>query len=471
MATQRVLLVLGIAGGLAVGLGGCGFRPLYKLLPADAAPADRAVTADLASINVATIPNRQGQDLRNRLQDMLHMPGAGGSPGKYVLYVGLGEFQQSLAVRQTGLATRANLYMNATYNMVDTTTGGSVLTGSSVGIASYDLLDQDFATLTAINDARTRVIDRIADNIRNRLAVHFSSGPAVAAVPAAVQPSPAVPAATSPAQPPPTPPGTPPVVLVPSPATEPTIASPAGTPIDLPPGESWWCDLGGITLKLSPAKWASFVRRPDPAIGAVLIFGPDRGLVRERSDALARAVLGDDLDPFRLIEMTAAGVRADPTALVDAARSFPLVPGRRLIRVRDAGEPVVEAIRLLVAARQWDALVVCEAGDLGKRSALRAAFEAPAGVAAVACFADEGDGLRCRDRGKSRRLRPPGNRRRRRSAQRRPRRRSRPQPPRAREAGPLLRRRQRRRRRRCGRGCRHRSPRVADDDSHAGGGG
>ena len=229
-AAGRFALGLALAALLPVGLAGCGFRPLYKPPAADASPADRAVADDLASISVATIPNRQGQELRNRLQDMLQMPGSGGSSGKYVLYVGLGEFQQSLAVRLTGLATRANLYMNATYNMVDSATGGSVLTGSSVGIASYDLLDQDFATLTAINDARSRVIERLADNIRNRLAVHFSTAPAVAAAPAAVPPPPG---------------STPPVVLVPSPATEPTIASPAGTPMDLPPRDS---SLGNPTL-------------------------------------------------------------------------------------------------------------------------------------------------------------------------------------------------------------------------------
>ena len=235
-----VRFVAGIGVCLPLVLAGCGFRPLYKPLAADATPADRAVTDDLASVSVAAIPNRPGQELRNRLQDKLRMPGASGSSGRYVLHVGLGEFQQSLAVRQTGLATRANLYMNATYTMVESATGGPVLTGTSLGIASYDLLDQDFATLTAINDARTRVIERLADNIRNRLAVHFSTTSAGAAAPGAVQP----PAGVAPAQPP--------VVLVPSPATEPTIASPAGTPIDLPPARTEVADPFGGSSSAAP---------------------------------------------------------------------------------------------------------------------------------------------------------------------------------------------------------------------------
>ncbi|MFO1128905.1 MAG: LPS assembly lipoprotein LptE [Rhodospirillales bacterium] len=220
---NRRAAIATLAVALALGTGGCGFHPLYAPPSAgDGADggADRAVADDLASISISPISNRQGQELRNRLDRLLHTPGTNGSPGKYVLNVALGEFQQSLAIRATGLATRTNLYMSATYNMVDSATGGAVLTGSSVAIASYDLLDQDFATITAINDARTRTLERIAGDIRNRLAVHFATAPTTGT------------AATVPAT---APVVTPPAVFVPSPATEPTIASPFGTAIDLPP--------------------------------------------------------------------------------------------------------------------------------------------------------------------------------------------------------------------------------------------
>ncbi|MFO1152563.1 MAG: LPS assembly lipoprotein LptE [Rhodospirillales bacterium] len=233
------------AGLLAAGLlGGCGFHPLYKPLAEDASPTDRAVADQLASVHIATIPNRQGQELRNQLEDKLHLPGTEGTPGRYLLNVGLGEFQQSLAIRVTGLATRTNLYMSATYNLVDSTSGASVLTGSAVSIASYDLIDDDFSTLTAINDARTRTITRIADDIRNRLAVHFATAPAVAvATPQAAQPADTA-----------APPVQPPATFIPSPGTTPTIASPAGTPIELPPVQSGGSDsFGTSSAPIGPA--------------------------------------------------------------------------------------------------------------------------------------------------------------------------------------------------------------------------
>src|SRR5213078_3924611 len=113
-------------------------------------------------------------------------------------------------------------------------------------------------------------------------------------------------------------------------------------------------------------------RRPDPQIRAVLLFGPDAGLVRERADTLARAICPDLHDPFRVAELTATIVAADPARLADEAAQISLIDGRRVVRMRDAG----------------DALVIAEAGDLPGRSALRRAFdEAPQGVA-IGCYPD-----------------------------------------------------------------------------------
>lgn len=126
----------------------------------------------------------------------------------------------------------------------------------------------------------------------------------------------------------------------------------------------------------------------------MLLYGPDRGLVRERSDRLAATVLGGEGDPFRLIEIGVGELRARPEALADAARSFPLLPGRQVLRVRDAGDAQGESLKRLAAAGCWEALVIVEAGDLGKRSSLRLLFEAEAGFAAVACHGDDAASLR-----------------------------------------------------------------------------
>ncbi len=59
-------------------------------------------------------------------------------------------------------------------------------------------------------------------------------------------------------------------------------------------------------MKLSGARIDGFIRQPDPAARAILVYGPNAGLVRERADALARHVVDRLDDPFRVTELEPA---------------------------------------------------------------------------------------------------------------------------------------------------------------------
>ena len=143
-------------------------------------------------------------------------------------------------------------------------------------------------------------------------------------------------------------------------------------------------------MKLAGAQLANFLKRPDEAVTVALIFGPDEGLVRERADMLAKAVLGDaGDDPFRLALLTADTIRKDPASLADEAAAMSLMGGRRVVRVRDVADGIAAALKhVLETGRSGDALLVLEAGDLGKSSSLRKLCEAAANAAALPCYAD-----------------------------------------------------------------------------------
>src|SRR6185437_3026273 len=129
--------------------------------------------------------------------------------------------------------------------------------------------------------------------------------------------------------------------------------------------------------------------RPDPEVRAVLLYGPDAGLVRERADALGRTVSEDLLDPFRVADLTGAIIAADPARLFDEAAQISLMGGgRRLVRVREAGDTQSTAFGRFLTDPPGDGLVVVEGGDLPGRSSLRRAFDdAPRGVA-IGCYPD-----------------------------------------------------------------------------------
>jgi DNA polymerase III subunit delta len=141
-------------------------------------------------------------------------------------------------------------------------------------------------------------------------------------------------------------------------------------------------------VKLSAGQVDGFLRRPDPQIRAVLLFGPDAGLVRERADTLARAICPDLHDPFRVAELTAAVLAADPARLADETAQISLMGGRRVVRLREAGDAVAPLFARFLPDAAGDALVVAEAGDLPGRSGLRRIFDEAPQAVAIGCYPD-----------------------------------------------------------------------------------
>ncbi|MDB5395568.1 MAG: polymerase subunit delta [Rhodospirillales bacterium] len=142
-------------------------------------------------------------------------------------------------------------------------------------------------------------------------------------------------------------------------------------------------------MKLQGAAIERFLARPDPAIRAVVIYGGDEGLVRERAARLGRSVVSDLNDPFRVALLTAEAVGADPTLLSDEASAMSLMGGRRLIRIRDGSEKITRALTALLDAPAGDSLTIIEAGDLTGRSALRKLAEGAAAAAALPCYVED----------------------------------------------------------------------------------
>ena len=136
----------------------------------------------------------------------------------------------------------------------------------------------------------------------------------------------------------------------------------------------------------------AWLARPDPNITIVLIYGPDRGLVAERARLfVSRSGIALD-DAFSLVRLDASEIERDPGRLIDEAGTVSMFSERRLIWVRDAGahKGFAEAVKALAATPLADAIVLIEAGDLKKGSALRSAAEAARAAIALPCYADDG---------------------------------------------------------------------------------
>ena len=104
-----------------------------------------------------------------------------------------------------------------------------------------------------------------------------------------------------------------------------------------------------------------FIKAPDPAARAILVFGADDGLVRERAAALARTIVPDLGDPFRVAEFSGDVLASDPAKLADEAAALAFGGGRRVVRVRGCGNAAAPAFKSFLDAPMGDALVVAVA--------------------------------------------------------------------------------------------------------------
>jgi DNA polymerase III subunit delta len=135
----------------------------------------------------------------------------------------------------------------------------------------------------------------------------------------------------------------------------------------------------------------AFLRRPDRPL--VLLFGPDSGLVSERSAALLAAIDDDNGDPFARLTLDGDALAGEPARLAEEVHTVPLFGGRRAIRVTATSRNLLPALTPLLSDPPTDALIVVEAGDLKPRAPLRQAFEAAECGAAIGCYSDDRSGL------------------------------------------------------------------------------
>ncbi len=148
-------------------LGACGFQPLYGSRTYGNAPAE------FAKIRIEPIKDRIGQMLHNHLLTALNQKGRPARP-QYVMKTRVSESAASLAVRKSAFATRANLKVTANFNLIGAADRKPLFSGESTITVSYNILDSDFATLSAEKDARARAVREISEDIRARLGIYFT---------------------------------------------------------------------------------------------------------------------------------------------------------------------------------------------------------------------------------------------------------------------------------------------------------
>jgi DNA polymerase III subunit delta len=133
---------------------------------------------------------------------------------------------------------------------------------------------------------------------------------------------------------------------------------------------------------------ASFLRSPDASCRAVLLYGPDAGLVAERAAALAATFARGDKGGAEIVRLDDRDLAEDPARLEVELRTKPMFAASQVVRVTAGARLDVPGLKALLASPFDNALIV-EAGNLRPDSALRKLFEKDKQAAALPCYGDE----------------------------------------------------------------------------------
>jgi LPS-assembly lipoprotein len=147
-------------------LAGCGFTPLYKTTDGGA-----DINSELSLINVAPIPDRLGQVMRNHLLTTLNTSGN----SKYELRIDLNQESLGYGTRPDAAATQEQLTITADIKLVDPATDTILYSDTLFSRTSFDLVLSDFSNVIQREDSAERLALEISERVQRRLAYYFQN--------------------------------------------------------------------------------------------------------------------------------------------------------------------------------------------------------------------------------------------------------------------------------------------------------
>ena len=141
-------------------------------------------------------------------------------------------------------------------------------------------------------------------------------------------------------------------------------------------------------MKAKPYQVTSLVPQIQNGFKGALIFGPDFGVVQEISEKIASFIVPDISDLFRVVKITPQKIKEIPSVLLDEGNGSGLFGGRKVLWLKNADNPVLDAVENYLEHVQNDTFLLISADNLTKNSSLRVFCESHPDVLTVACYAD-----------------------------------------------------------------------------------
>jgi LPS-assembly lipoprotein len=157
---------------LVAGCGDSGFHPLYATSPLF---GGTETAAKLASLEIAPIPGRVGQRLRNEMIFQTTGGGAEALNPAYRLEIAVTESISATLVQTDGNSSGSVYNLNAKFRLIRVADKTVALQGESNGRIMFQRFESVYSNVRARKEAEDRAATTIAEDLKSRLAAFLSN--------------------------------------------------------------------------------------------------------------------------------------------------------------------------------------------------------------------------------------------------------------------------------------------------------
>lgn len=148
----------------------CGFQPVYGT---GGGVRSSAVENHLAQVEIGSIPDRDGQYLRNALIDRFYRSGRPAQTRYDLSFTPITESKIDLDITKSADSTRGQLKLGTVMTLTARDTGEATLKRTLQATTSYNIIASEFATRVTEANARDNALDDLARQAELQLNLYF----------------------------------------------------------------------------------------------------------------------------------------------------------------------------------------------------------------------------------------------------------------------------------------------------------
>lgn len=149
---------------LCFSVSACGFESLY---------AEKNIVLSGSQIEIASIPDYEGQFLRNLLIDRLY---GAGRPENAIYLLKISPLEKTftnLGTRKDVTDTRAHIKISAHLKLIEKATNKTLLERDIRTTGGYNLLDNQLSTITSRNNVTETLLKEISDDAVTEISLYL----------------------------------------------------------------------------------------------------------------------------------------------------------------------------------------------------------------------------------------------------------------------------------------------------------